>query len=46
MGVYIKADKKNEMEIASLNNLPNNGIKWATLFRKNDSEFSYRLVRT
>jgi len=46
MGVYIKADKKNQMEMASLNNLPKNAIKWATLFRKNDPEFSYRLVRT
>jgi len=42
MAVYIKADKKNQMEMVSLNNLPKNAIKWA----KNDPEFSYRLVRT
>jgi len=46
MGVYIKAEKKSEMEIVSFNNLPKNAKKWATLFRKDEPEFSYRLVRT
>jgi len=46
MGIYVKADKKSEMETASFSNLPKNAKKWATLFSKNDPEFSYRLVRT
>ena len=45
MAMYIQRIKKKEMEITSSNILPKNAIKWAMLFRKDDPEFSYRLVR-
>ena len=46
MGMYVQRIKKKEMEIASSNILPENARKWAMLFRKDDPEFSYILVRT
>jgi len=46
MGMYVQRIKKKGMENASSNILPANAIKWAMLFRKDDQEFSYRLVRT
>ena len=45
MAMYIQRIKKKEMEIASSNILPENAIKWAILLRKDEPEFSYRLVR-
>jgi len=46
MNGYLKRDKVDETKLASSSNLPENAIKWASLFRKDDPEFSFRFVNT
>jgi len=46
MNGYLKRDKVDETKLVSSSSLPENAIKWATLFRKDDPEFSFRFVNT
>ncbi len=43
---YYKRDRQIVMDVASSNDLPQNALEWAAVFRKDDPKFSYRFVKT